>query len=162
MMPKAIENKNDVFITDHGSIREIRRRARRTRGLGRFDPSGGTTAFASAEAADWAAACGFAVVAAPDVAAELGFAGVGDVAAGFGWVGAVDFAAVLGFLPALSVGACSAGAVPCGLVAAGGVFLEFCPFGFTETPVRGDTDASTGFGLLTLVLLRADGRVGYG
>src|SRR5450759_4725261 len=42
MMPPAIPNRSDVFITDHGSMREIRSRARRVRRarlrISRIDP----------------------------------------------------------------------------------------------------------------------------
>src|SRR5919112_2118510 len=56
MMPAAMENRNDVFITDHGSIRDSRNRAFRVRratpGLGLvFAESFSAPAFAAATAA---------------------------------------------------------------------------------------------------------------
>src|SRR5687768_10912612 len=45
-MPNAIESRNDVFITDHGSIRDIRSRALRV--CGRFEVFGAFSVFRTA------------------------------------------------------------------------------------------------------------------
>jgi hypothetical protein len=63
MIPKAIENRNDVFITDHGSTRERRRRAFRVRRMLDDFAFGAVVATADAEAADTGAAGTAGVVA---------------------------------------------------------------------------------------------------
>src|ERR671912_660768 len=92
MMPAAMENRNDVFITDHGSNRDSRNRALRVR---RAVPGFGLVLAESFSAPDLAAATAAvaaAAVAAPTAGSTPGL-GSADVVPGAGiWFGAVGAA----------------------------------------------------------------------
>src|ERR671910_899745 len=87
MMPAAMENRNDVFITDHGSNRDSRNRALRVR---RAAPGFGLVLAESISAPDFAAATAAvaaAAVAAP-TAGSMPVLGSAGVVPGAGiWVG---------------------------------------------------------------------------
>ena len=55
MMPAAIENRNDVFITDHGSRRDSRNRALRVRRATPAFPTGPAARVSAPFAEGWAA-----------------------------------------------------------------------------------------------------------
>jgi|SRR5215211_2651316 len=84
MMPAAMENRNDVFITDHGSIRDSRNRAFRVR---RAVPGLGLLWAASFSAPDRAAATAVlatAAAAAPIAGRVAGLADGGGAGTGPG------------------------------------------------------------------------------
>src|SRR5215203_5023688 len=88
MMPAAMENRNDVFITDHGSNRDSRNRALRVR---RAAPGLGLVLAESFSAPDFAAATAVAAaaVAAP-TAGSMPASGSAGVVPGAGiWFGAL-------------------------------------------------------------------------
>src|SRR5215207_7600013 len=87
MMPAAMENRNDVFITDHGSNRDSRNRALRVR---RAAPGFGLVLAESFSAPDFAAAtAAAAAVAAPTAGSMPGLGSAGVVPGAGIWFGAV-------------------------------------------------------------------------
>src|SRR5918994_2096089 len=87
MMPAAMENRNDVFITDHGSSRDSRNRALRVR---RAAPGFGLVLAESFSAPDFAAATAAVAAAAvaPPTAGSIPGLGSAGVVPGAGiWFG---------------------------------------------------------------------------
>jgi hypothetical protein len=126
MIPKAIENRNDVFITDQGSTRERRRRAFRVRR--RLDDFAfGAAATPDAEAADTGAAgtAGLVAVVRKLSGAESNAGAANGSKAGLtGLTGASGFsgAEMVAVASSLTVGAAFTAGFDAGVLAVAGVF----------------------------------------
>jgi hypothetical protein len=127
MIPKAIEKRNDVFITDHGSTRERRRRAFRVRRK-LDDFAFGAPATADAEAADTGAAgtAGVVAVVRKLSGAESNAGAANGSKAGLtGLTGASAFfsgAEMVAVASSLTVGAAFTAGFDAGVLAVAGVF----------------------------------------
>jgi hypothetical protein len=127
MIPKAIENRNDVFITDHGSTRERRRRAFRVRRMLDDFAFGAVAATADAEAADTGAAgtAGVVAVARKLSGAESNAGAANGSKAGLtGLTGASGFsgAEIVAVGSSLTVGAAFAAGFEAGVLVVAGAF----------------------------------------